>query len=102
MLDKKGTTVKATSIEAITEQITATGKLLINSPDASGKNIKGIKAIINVAVQPITAIPICLVAFSVASSRLWPSRIQRSMFSTTTILSSTNKPSDTTRPTILS
>jgi hypothetical protein len=38
--------------------ITAMGRLLIKSPDASGIKANGKKAIIKVAVHPITANPI--------------------------------------------
>ena len=101
LLDKNGTTVKETNKEAKMEEMTAIGRLLIKSPEESGRNTRGMKATINVMVQPKTAMPIWFVAFKVASNLVWPSRIQRSIFSTTTILSSTNNPKATTKPTIL-
>ena len=73
----------------------------MKSPDTSGRNARGIKAMISVAVVPITATPICFVAFIVASKRECPSLSQRSIFSITTMLSSTRSPSATTNPTIL-
>ena len=100
-LAKKGTTVSDTIMDANTDEITAKARLRINSPDASGKNASGINATIKAAVQPTTAKAICLVAPIAASRFPYPSRSQRSMFSTTTILSSTSKPSATTSPTML-
>ena len=82
--------------------MTAKGKLLINSPDDSGKKTSGINAMIKVTVQPKTAFPIWFVALRVASLFVYPSLSQRSIFSTTTMLSSTNNPKATTKPTILS
>ncbi len=88
-------------MEANTLVITAIGKLLMNSPAISGRKANGIKAITKVAVVPTTAIPICFVPFKTASIFECPSRSQRSIFSTTTILSSTSNPKATTNPTIL-
>ena len=102
LLAKNGTTNKAMSIEPTTDAITAIGILRINSPAISGINTKGRKAITKVTVHPTTASAICSVPFIAASKRLYPSRIQRSIFSTTTILSSTTNPRATTKPTILS
>jgi len=62
--------VKETRRDASTEAITLIGNDLINSPEASGRKIKGRKAIIKDAVQPKTAVPIWEVAFSTASYRL--------------------------------
>ena len=62
--------VKETSMEANTEAITASGNLRINSPDPSGRKTRGIKAMIKVAVHPITASVICFVA-SIAA-KLFP------------------------------
>ncbi|MNT58732.1 hypothetical protein D3C72_1961910 [compost metagenome] len=101
-LPKNGTNVKATIIEANTLVITAIGRLLINSPETSGRKASGKKAITSVAVHPTTASPICFVPFKTASILECPSLSQRSMFSTTTILSSTRSPNATTKPTILS
>ena len=94
--------VSETNNEASTLMITDMGKLRTKSPELSGKKTKGRKAMIKVTVQPTTEIEICWVAFMAASFLLKPSRIHRSMFSTTTILSSTSKPSATTNPTMLS
>jgi hypothetical protein len=55
-----------------------------------------------VAVQPITAMPICFVARIAASRGRCPSRRKRAMFSTTTIESSTSRPRAMTKPTMLS
>jgi hypothetical protein len=85
---KKGMMVKETNIEAKTLMMTAIGKLRIKSPEPSGKKTKGINAMIKVMVHPTTDKPICFVPKRVASIRLWPSLIQRSIFSTTTMLSS--------------
>ena len=90
-----------TSKDAVTEEITASGNDRINSPDASGRSANGIKAIASVAVVPITAKVICFVASTAANFLLCPSLNHLSIFSTTTILSSTNNPSATTSPTIL-
>ncbi|MNR18749.1 hypothetical protein D3C85_1354960 [compost metagenome] len=57
----------ATIIDASTLVIIAIGRLLINSPDTSGRKASGKKAITRVAVQPTTARPICLVPFKTAS-----------------------------------
>ena len=65
------------------------------------KKAKGKKAKIKVAVQPNTATKICLVATMEASFREYPCRINRSMFSTTTMESSTNRPNAITIPTML-
>jgi hypothetical protein len=46
-LDKKGTTVRETNKEAKMEEITAMGRLLIKSPDESGKNTRGINPILS-------------------------------------------------------
>ena len=51
-----------------------------------------------VAVQPRIAWKICRVARSAACMRECPSRRKRAMFSTTTIESSTSRPSATTKP----
>jgi hypothetical protein len=67
LLDKKGIMVSDTNNDAITVVTTAAGRLRIKSPAPSGKNSRGKKANINVAVQPITASPICLVAAMAAS-----------------------------------
>ena len=53
-----------------------------------------------VAVQPTIAWKICRVASSAACMRECPSRRKRAMFSTTTIESSTSRPSATTKPAI--
>ena len=97
----KGTMVRETSIDANTDVITANGRLRMNSPEPSGRNTKGRNAIISVAVQPTTASVICLVASMAAYVLECPSRSHRSIFSTTTILSSTSNPKATTKPTIL-
>ena len=94
--------VKETNNEAKTDAMTLMGNDLMNSPEASGRKINGRKAIIKVAVQPNTAVPIWEVAFRTASFRLYPFNIHLSIFSITTILSSTNNPRATTSPTILS
>ena len=98
---KNGTIVSETNSEASIVVTTAIGKPRIKSPAPSGKNRSGRKAKINVAVQPTTASVICSVAFIEASKRFMPFRIKRSMFSTTTIESSTSNPKATTKPTIL-
>ena len=99
--DKKGTIVKDTKRDAKIVVTTAIGKPLIKSPEPSGKKSKGRKAKIKVAVQPITAKLICSVALMEASKRFIPLRIKRSIFSTTTIESSTSKPNAITKPTML-
>ena len=66
------------------------GMLIIATSATSGKNANGKNAITKVAVHPTTAAPICLVPFKIASVFECPSLSHRSMFSTTTILSSTN------------
>src|SRR5690606_30307324 len=101
-VERKGIIVSETSIEASTLMITAMGRLRTKSPEPSGKNTSGKNAITKVTVQPTTESEICLVAFNAASCLENPSLIQRSIFSTTTMLSSTSSPSATTRPTILS
>ena len=93
--------VRETISEAITDEITAKGRDRMNSPDPSGRSASGIKAMARVAVVPTTANVICLVASIAANSLLCPSLSQRSMFSTTTMLSSTNNPRATTKPTML-
>ena len=101
-LERNGMMVSDTSSEETTDDMTASGNERMNSPEASGIKASGKKAIASVAVVPTTASVICFVASTAANFLLWPSRSQRSIFSTTTILSSTSKPNATTRPTILS
>jgi hypothetical protein len=50
--------VKETNNEAKTDAMTLMGNDLMNSPEASGRKINGRNAMIKVAVQPNTAVPI--------------------------------------------
>ena len=98
ILDKNGIMVKATNKEATMVNKTAIGSGRMNSPEPSGKKTSGKKANNKATVQPMTAVAICLVATIAASFRLYPCRINRSMFSTITIESSTSKPNAMTSP----
>ena len=69
-------------------------------PTGPGRKSNGTKAKISVAVAPSTATPICLVAAMDASRRGTPARMNRVMFSTTTMESSTSRPRAITKPTM--
>ena len=99
-LARNGMTVKDTKSEAAIVKRTVTGNDLINWPDPSGRNSKGRKANIKVAVQPNTATAIWPVPLIAAETRSSPSRMRRAMFSVTTMESSTKSPSESTKPAI--
>ena len=94
--------VRATKRDPITINVTEVGRLRIYLPDLPGRNIRGRKANIRVAVQPITAALICFVALIAASNGFVPPLTHLEIFSTTTIESSTSRPRAITAPTILS
>ena len=72
----------------------------MNLPAVPGRASKGRNAKIRVAVQPRMATKICRVPSSAACTRELPMRMWRAMFSTTTMESSTSRPSATTKPAI--
>ena len=90
--------VSATRSDAPTVTSTAVGSTRMNWPDVPPIIISGRKANMIVAVQPTIASKICRVARIAACMRECPSRRKRAMFSTTTIESSTSRPSATTKP----
>ena len=90
----------AMSSEPTIVAITVIGSTRMNLPAVPGSAISGRKAKISVAVQPRIATKICRVPASAAFVRDAPSRRCRAMFSTTTIESSTSRPSATTKPAI--
>ena len=90
--------VRATRSDAPTVASTAVGSTRMNLPELPETIISGRKANMMVAVQPTIAWKICRVASSAACMRECPSRRKRAMFSTTTIESSTSRPSATTKP----
>ena len=77
---------------------TAAGSDRTKSPGPSGRKSSGTKASSSVTVQPSTASQIWSVAAMAASRRGMPWRTWRAMFSTTTMESSTRRPSATTNP----
>ena len=90
----------ATKNDARIVNSTAAGSERTKSPAPSGRNSSGTKASSSVTVQPSTASQIWSVAAIAASRRGMPWRTLRAMFSTTTIESSTRRPSATTKPAI--
>ena len=91
-------TVSETSSDAATVYSTDAGSERMKMPAPSGRNSSGRNANSSVAVQPTTASAIWSVAAIAASTRVYPARRYRSMFSTTTIESSTSRPSASTKP----
>ncbi len=90
----------AISSEPTIVATTAEGSTRMNLPALPGSASSGRKAKISVAVQPRIAAKICCVPASAACRRVAPSRRWRAMFSTTTMESSTSRPSATTKPAI--
>ena len=90
----------ASSSEPMMVLTTAIGSTRMNLPAVPGRASRGRKAKISVAVQPRMATKICRVPASAACTRVYPMRRCREMFSTTTMESSTSRPSATTKPAI--
>ena len=97
-LAMNGMNSKATSSEPMTVAMTVMGNTRMNLPGVPGSNASGRNANTSVAVQPMMASAICRVPAMAACVRVNPMRICREMFSTTTIESSTSRPSDNTNP----
>ena len=79
---------------------TAIGSTRMNLPAVPGSASNGRNAKISVAVHPRMATKIWRVPSSAACMRDFPMRMCRAMFSTTTMESSTSRPSATTKPAI--
>ena len=90
----------ASNSEPMMVATTAMGSTRMNLPAVPGSASSGRNANISVAVQPRMATKICRVPASAACTRECPMRMCRAMFSTTTMESSTSRPSATTKPAI--
>jgi hypothetical protein len=97
-LARKGMKNNATNSEPSTVEMMVMGSTRMNMPGMPGSTASGKNASTSVAVQPRMASRICLVPRMAASVREWPMRRCRAMFSTTTMESSTSRPSESTKP----
>ena len=94
-------TVSETRSELATVTMTAIGRPPTKSPAPSGNWVSGRKANSNTPVEPSTAAVISRVPPMAASTGVSPLRKCRSIFSVTTIESSTSKPSERMKPEML-